>query len=155
MIIHVTNNEQHLQETRRIFSEYYDELLNIDTDSDEFDQELSQLPGDYSAPDGALLLAIEASIVIGCVALRKISPQLCEMKRLYVQPEYRGQGWGKRLAEEIITEARSRAYSDMRLDTLDTLAAANGLYQSLGFKQIDAYLEETTEPLLYWNLSLL
>jgi ribosomal protein S18 acetylase RimI-like enzyme len=133
MIVPVSKDKYHLQQTLRIFSEYYDELLNIDTDSQEFEKELSDLPGEYSLPDGALLLAIDEALVIGCVALRKITPQLCEMKRLYVRPEYRGQGWGKRLAEEIINEALKRSYLNMRLDTLDSLDAANGLYQALGF----------------------
>ncbi len=150
MIIRVNNDRHFIEDARAIFDEYYEELLHIDTAREDFEVELTNLSSTYSV----LLLAVDESINIGCVALKIIDEQICEMKRLYVRQEHRGQGFGQKLAEEIIKEARNSGCSLMRLDTLSTLDAANSLYHSLGFRQTSAYLEETPVELLYWSLDL-
>ena len=147
-------SEEHLLEVKQLFQLYYDELLKIDTDIDEFKQELAALPGEYAEPEGALLLLVDKEILRGCVALRKIDEHICELKRLYVLKEHRGGGYGRVLAEAILDEARQRNFGLIRLDTLTTLDPANGLYQSLGFQQIEPYLEDMPVELLYWGLEL-
>jgi ribosomal protein S18 acetylase RimI-like enzyme len=146
--------DQQIETTRLIFNEYDEELLKIDTCFEDFEKELEQLPGEYSEPDGTLILAMEAETVAGCVALRKVEKEICEMKRLYIRRNFRGKGWGRQLADKIVEEAVNRGYSLMRLDTLDTLEEANTLYKSMGFQPIAPYLEDTSIQLVYWGLDL-
>lgn len=143
-----------IDEIRLIFREYYEELLKIDTCFKHFEAELADLPGIYAPPDGALLLAMEGQEVAGCVALKKVDDGLCEMKRLFVRPKYRGQGRGRILADKIINEAVKIGYSSMRLDTLDWLKEAISLYKSLGFVQIESYDNNPSPGLVYWELNL-
>jgi len=91
------------------------------------------LPGKYAKPQGCILLAKDNGGVIGCVALRPLEPKICEMKRLYVKPEFRGNGIGKSLSARICDIGKEYGYEKMRLDTLETMKAALGLYESLGF----------------------
>jgi ribosomal protein S18 acetylase RimI-like enzyme len=127
-----------ITEVRRLFLEYA-EWLAIDLSFQNFEEELARLPGDYSAPDGRLLVAEQEDRVAGCVALRPLDPETCEMKRLYIRPEYRGSGLGRQLVLAIMAEARAIGYKRIRLDTLPQMSAAQGLYESLGFREIEAY----------------
>ena len=130
------------QETRLILRDYANSL-NFDLCFQGFEQELSALPGAYAPPRGRLLLARDGETLAGCGALRPLSQEICEMKRLYVRDAFRGRGAGKLLAETLIAEARSIGYTAMRLDTLPSMTAAIPLYRSLGFSEISPY---TTNP---------
>jgi len=138
---------------RELFREY-ERFLDVDLCFQDFEKELAELPGKYAPPSGALFLAMEGSNVAGCVALRKIGEGICEMKRLYVRPEYRGRQIGIHLAEAIVDEAKKLGYAVMRLDTLQRLGAAMTIYESLGFKQTDAYYDNPLPGVVYWELDL-
>jgi ribosomal protein S18 acetylase RimI-like enzyme len=119
---------------RDLFLEYAN-LIGVDLGFQDFQREIANLPGDYDP----ILVAHWNSEPAGCVAMHPIESTLCEMKRLYVRPTFRGHAIGRTLAERIIAEARSRGYERMRLDTLPTMTEAIPLYRSLGFVEISPY----------------
>ncbi len=131
-----------LEATRAIFLEYA-ASLKVDLSFQSFSQELDALPGEYSEPRGALLLAWVDGAVAGCCALRAFDASdyanAAEMKRLYVRPAYRGLGLGRLLTEGILDAARAAAYHCVLLDTLDDMEAARALYEDLGFVEIPPY----------------
>lgn len=138
---------------RTMFLQYAD-WLKIDLCFQGFDQELQMLPGDYAPPDGRLILARSDDDVAGCVALRRWSCEIGEMKRLYVRDEFRGMGIGKRLILKIIDEAGAIGFKSIRLDTLPMMGSAIGLYRALGFKEIAPYRENPVPGALYFELKL-
>ncbi|MDP6637148.1 MAG: GNAT family N-acetyltransferase [Phycisphaerae bacterium] len=138
---------------RELFRRYA-ESLGVDLCFQDFETELASLPGKYAPPDGRLLLAIEGGAAVGCVAIRKLGPGVCEMKRLYVCPEQRSCGLGRRLARDVIAQAIEAGYATMRLDTLDRLTEAMGLYESLGFRRTVRYYDNPLDGVVYWALSL-
>jgi putative acetyltransferase len=144
--------EEHVPAVRLLFEEYA-ASLGVDLGFQDFDRELAELPGEYLPPAGRLLLAL-APEPAGCVALRPFEPEVCEMKRLYVRPAYRGTGLGLRLAEAIVAAGREAGYQWMRLDTLPTMAAARGLYEALGFVEIEAYRPNPVHGTTYFELRL-
>ncbi|MSU58127.1 MAG: GNAT family N-acetyltransferase [Pedosphaera sp.] len=143
----------HLPTVRELFTEYANSI-EIDLCFQSFDRELSELPGKYALPDGRLLLAMENEIPAGCVALRKIDGGVCEMKRLYVRPAFRGRGLGRELANAVVVAAREIGYERMRLDTLSSMTAAIALYESLGFQRIPAYYDNPSGCAVFMELKL-
>jgi ribosomal protein S18 acetylase RimI-like enzyme len=139
---------------RELFEEYATGL-GISLCFQNFDKELTELPGAYAPPDGRLLFALHEDKIAGCIALRKISGETCEMKRLYVRPEFRGQRIGRALAEKLIAEAREIGYTRMRLDTLPAkMDEAIALYRSFGFREIEPYYHNPVEGALFMELIL-
>lgn len=137
-----------IEQIKELFREYYGFLTSehgLDISYQGIENELANLPGQYAAPEGRLLLAFKANNAVGCAALRPIDKQVCELKRMYVLPQYRGLGVGKTLAQTLIEDARQIGYHLMRLDTGNFLIAAIKLYESLGFKQIEPYNEVPEE----------
>jgi putative acetyltransferase len=144
---------QQLQIIRELFTEYANSI-EIDLCFQGLDRELAELPGKYAPPDGQLLLAMQGENAAGCVALRKIDEGVCEMKRLYVRPAFRGQNIGRKLANEIISAARQIGYERMRLDTLSSMKPAIALYESFGFNRIPAYYENPSDRAVFMELKL-
>ena len=133
------NSHEDIDHARTLFKEY-EAGLGISLCFQHFDHELRNLPGDYAPPDGRLLLAKDDDQIAGCVAMRKIRPGVCEMKRLFVRPAYRSTGLGRVLVNAIIAEARKLGYTHMRLDTLPgRMDKAIALYRSIGFVDIEPY----------------
>jgi GNAT superfamily N-acetyltransferase len=132
----------------------YAESLPFDLDFQGFDRELSELPGDYAPPRGALLVARVDGQVGGCVALRHLDGDVCEMKRLFVSPAARGRGIGRLLAEGIVDEARRLGYARMRLDTTPGMETAQALYEQLGFEEIPPYRHNPVDGTRFLELEL-
>jgi putative acetyltransferase len=139
---------------RELFLEYA-ESLSFSLCFQNFDKELSELPGDYVPPDGRLLLAEYEGQLAGCVALHKLEPGICEMKRLYLRPQFRGKRLGGALAHRIIGEARAIGYRRMRLDTVEpVMKDAVAMYRRLGFKDITSYRANPIAGAMYMELEL-
>ncbi|MFO7696950.1 MAG: GNAT family N-acetyltransferase [Anaerolineae bacterium] len=140
-------------ELRQLILEYA-ASLGVDLCFQGFEAELASLPGKYAPPEGALILARVGGEPAGCVALRPLDADICEMKRLYVRDDFRGLGLGRALVARIIEEARGRGYRAMRLDTLSTMDAAQRLYASFGFTYIEPYVHNPVEGAMYMELIL-
>lgn len=128
--------------------------LGFEVDFQDVERELSALDVAYGGDDGVALLAVVGDEVVGAVGVRQISPHTAELKRMYVQPPWRGQGVGRRLGDRAIEEARRRGYSRLRLDTLQRMTAAVSYYRSVGFADIPAYCPNPMRDALYLELQL-
>ena len=134
---------------RELINEYASSL-GVDLSFQDLDHELATLEVFYEL----ILVTRDDDRVAGCVALRRIDDSICEMKRLYVRPTFRGQDLGRTLANRIIDEARGRGFKRMRLDTLPTMMAAIPLYESLGFVEIAPYRFNPVEGTRFMELAL-
>jgi len=144
---------EQIEEVRRLLREY-EASLGVSLCFQGFESELATLPGEYAPPAGSLLLASETGQALGCVALRKLDDETCEMKRLYLRPDFRGKGAGRTLALAIIDEARKIGCNKMRLDTLPSMREAIALYESLGFKRIEPYYRNPVPGVVFMELKL-
>jgi len=136
-----------------LFREYV-ASLEEDISFQNVDEELANLPGKYARPAGAVLIARDDAEAAGAVAYRMVEPGVCEMKRLYVRPAFRGSGLGRELANELIEDARARGYRTMLLDTLASMAAARALYRDLGFLAVAPYYDNPLPGVMYMALEL-
>lgn len=142
------------RETARDLFREYACSLPFDLDFQDFNEELAHIERHYAPPRGRLYIALEADKPVGCVALRYFAQGVCEMKRLYVRPQFRGRHIGLRLAQTAIEAACEIGYTHMRLDTVPEMKAANRLYAFLGFKTIKAYRFNPVEGAIYLELQL-
>ncbi|HWP16108.1 MAG TPA: GNAT family N-acetyltransferase [Xanthobacteraceae bacterium] len=136
-----------------LFREYVASLAE-DISFQNVDDELSSLPGKYARPTGVVLIARDGKEAAGAVAYRMAEPGVCEMKRLYVRPAFRGRDIGRELANELIDDARERGYRTMLLDTLASMAAARALYRDLGFVPVAPYYDNPLPGVMYMALEL-
>ena len=145
---------ERIAEVKQLLEEYAS-WIEISLCFQGFDKELANLPGDYAPPKGRLFLAMEDDRLAGCIALRPLAANTCEMKRLYVRPEFRGRGLGKQLATIIIDSGRELGYEYMRLDTLpNKMDQALAMYRRLGFKEIEPYYPNPVVGATFMELPL-
>ena len=152
-LVEAASPEQ-IEQARALFLEYA-ESLSFSLCFQSFDEELKSLPGAYTPPGGRLLLANYHSQLAGCIALRPLEPTICEMKRLYVRPAFRGKGVGRLLVDRIIAEARVIGYQSMRLDTVvQEMQDGVALYRRRGFREIPPYRTNPVGGVIYLELAL-
>ena len=143
-----------LAEARELFLEY-SQSLGFSLCFQNFEKELAGLPGDYAPPEGRLLLAAYQGQLAGCVALHKLEAEICEMKRLYLRPQFRGKGLGRAMTNRIIAEARQIGYRRMRLDTVEPIMKdAVAMYRKIGFQEIVPYRANPIAGAMYMELQL-
>ncbi|UCG32307.1 MAG: GNAT family N-acetyltransferase [Phycisphaerales bacterium] len=145
--------EPYLATLRKLFLDYAD-ALGFDLAFQDFQQEIAGLPGEYRPPSGRAYVAFEGDVPVGCIALRGLDPGICEMKRMYVCPAFRGRHIGRLLATHIVQEARQIGYKAMRLDTVPWMTEAITLYLSLGFREIQPYRFNPIEGARFFELEL-
>lgn len=146
--------EADLQHVRELFAEYV-EWLGINLCFQNYDKELAELPGEYAPPEGRLLIAYAGEDVAGCVALRSLGDGVCEMKRLYVRPAFRGEHLGWKLIGLVLEEARKIGYERIRLDTLPgKMDRAIAMYRVLGFNDIEPYYHNPVTGAAFMELAL-
>lgn len=143
-----------VSDVRALFREYA-EAIGVDLCFQGFEQELAELPGRYAPNQGGQLwLARRVVEMAGCVAMHRIDERVCEMKRMYVRPAFRGMGLGRRLADAVITGARRAGYTRMRLDTLSSMKVALAMYETLGFRDMPPYRHNPMEGARFMELVL-
>ncbi len=146
-------NEAQLQDAIKLFTAYANSL-NISLDFQNFEQELQIINSMYGSPTGCLVLVYDQSTPIACAAYRKIGEGICELKRMYIQPKYRGKGIGQTLVQMLCEKAKLNGYTLMRLDTLDSMIPAITLYHKNGFYDIDAYYHNPNDGVVYMEKEL-
>lgn len=138
---------------KELFLEYA-ESLGVDLSFQGFKEELKSLPGKYQEPEGCIILASVEDAPAGCVALRKINNEICEMKRLYVRSQFRSLGLGKQLTNLIVEKARELGYEYLRLDTLPSMKIAQEMYREMDFYEIEPYIYNPVEGTRYLEKKL-
>ena len=149
----IVNGQDYLDQIRGMITQYV-KWLNRDLSFQNLEDELSHLSTKYAPPEGELLAAVENGVAYGMVAYYRHSGTRCEMKRLYVAPEMRGQNLGDALVKEIISRARAAGYREMVLDTLQPLKAAVRLYEKHGFRRCAPYYRNPFADVIYMRLDL-
>ena len=149
----IAETEEDYSEARVLLREY-EAASEVDLCFQGFGEEVETLERMYGPPGGRFLLVRAGDATAGGVALRDLGGGICEMKRLYLRPEFRGRGLGRRSAERVVQEAREMGYTAMRLDTLPTMQEAIALYRSIGFAEIDPYTENPIQGALFMELAL-
>ncbi|UCC23304.1 MAG: GNAT family N-acetyltransferase [Planctomycetota bacterium] len=156
--IFAAKTDKELELVRALLEEYVDWMVSEELISEQelgaFKEQLVNLPNGFAPPNGCLLVGMYRGEAAGCVALRDLSDGICEMKRLFVTPEFRGLGIGRALAEAVIGKARKIGYSQMRVHTLRAMETANLLYSAMGFKEIGPYEENIIEGAVFMELKL-
>ena len=147
------NTEEHYREATALLREYEVEI-EVDLCFQGFEEELQNLDRVYGSPGGRFFLVRQGERTAGCVALRDLGGGICEMKRLFLRPGFRGNGLGRECAERIVRTARELGYRAMRLDTLPAMRSAIALYRSMGFAEIAPYTENPCEGALFMELGL-
>lgn len=153
LVINTPESSESLNAVRSILVQYAG-LRRYDKALGDFQQELNLLPGKYASPDGCLLLASWQDLPAGVIAYQTIENGLCEMKRLFVLPEFQGKGIGRALTQRLIDEAKKAGFSSMRLDTHPWMTTAQELYEKLGFVEIERYNDNPTEGIRFFELTL-
>lgn len=147
-------------EVKDLFTEYTDFLVEGDKEFkkyleiQKYDYEVENLEEKYGLPQGRLYIAYYENQVAGCIALKPLNDRQCEMKRLYVKPEFRRKGIAKMLVEKVVFDAKGIGYSEMLLDTLPFLQVAIKMYKKMGFYEIDCYNDSPLDNTIYMKLDL-
>lgn len=148
------------KEIKELFLEYTEMLVENDSnfakylEVQNYDSELEHLADKYGLPDGRLYIVKVENEVAGCIGLKKIDDENCEMKRLYVRPAFRGQKIANKLVEIIIDDAKRIGYKSMLLDTLPFLEGAINLYKKFGFYEIESYNNSPMDTSIFMKLDL-
>lgn len=153
MNIKIVSAYNEIENIKVLFREYVD-MLGVNLDFQDFENELNTLPGKYSSPKGRMYIAYCDDKLAGCIALRSFEKDSCEMKRLFVRPEFRNHNIGGFLVDRIISDAKEIGYKFMVLDTLTSLKSAVSLYRKKGFKEINSYYNNPLDNVLYFKLEL-
>lgn len=149
------------EELSELFSEYTKMLIAGDETVQEYlslqnyGEELNHLEKKYGLPHGRIYVVYDEGKAAGCVGLRKINETDCELKRLFVRPEFRGKRIGRQLTEQVIRDAKEIGYSAMFLDTLPFLNAAIAMYRTLGFYEIESYNDSPMSTSIFMKLDLI
>ena len=160
MSIEIIEAYSYKEEIKSLFNEYTEMLIRGDSEFknylelQNYDHETENLEEKYGLPYGRLYIVLCDGNISGCIALRKIDSENCEMKRLYVKPEYRGKNIGALLVKNIINEAREIGYKHILLDTLPFLQTAMEMYKRYGFYEIESYNNSPMDNLIYLKYDL-
>ena len=149
----IAQTEEDYREAAALLRDY-EAGLGIDLCFQGFPEEFESLERMYGPPGGRFLIVRQGELTAGCVALRDLGGKVCEMKRLFVRPDFRGRGLGRRCAEEIVQAAREMGCATVRLHTLPSMRAAMALYRSMGFREIAPYAENPVEGVVFMELGL-
>ena len=160
MNIRIVYGYDYKDEIKSLFTEYTQYLVENDSKFKEYleiqkyDNEIDNLEDKYGMPWGRLYIAFYENQVAGCIALRKLNETECEMKRLYVKPEFRNKGIAKMLVEKVVSDSKEIGYSGMLLDTLPFLQTAIKMYRKMGFYEIGCYNDSPLDSTIYMKLDL-
>ncbi len=160
MNIRIVYGYDYKDEIKSLFTEYTQYLVENDSKFKEYleiqkyDNEIDNLEDKYGMPWGRLYIAFYENQVAGCIALRKLNETECEMKRLYVKPEFRNKGIAKMLVEKVVSDSKEIGYSSMLLDTLPFLQTAIKMYRKMGFYEIGCYNDSPLDSTIYMKLDL-